>query len=560
MLKTFLLVLLTAQIAFSQSTQTLKTTVKTATVFTQGAQLFSKQTVTLGAGVTNLIFENVSPNLMEKSLQASAGGGLVIMDVRYNLQFAEVEKKPDDPTQKKLRRDLKLVEDSLVEHGFLLKDIQNRKNDLTTERTVVVGNRLMRGELQRDSLALFIKSVDFLRTRLRELDADLLKIEREQYRAGLVQNQLAERKATLQKILSGNYPADGTQPEPVPQVIVTVQTEKALTTEIALNYFVQQAGWTASYDLRANRTSTDIELNHLAKVWQQSGIEWKNVVLTLSTGDPNQSNVKPVLSPVLLSFQPAFALYDSKEKTALAKRAAPLQNQNYILSAPATEAASGQVKDDVGVEDYTTVSKNMLRVEYEISLPYTIQSDNQQHNVTIQNRKVSAMYQYSVVPKLDPDAFLMARVTGWEDLNLIEGPARVYFDGSYVGESYINPNTVNDTMLLNLGRDKSIVVKRQRLKDKSREKILTEDRVLTQDFEITVRNTKNMPIRIVVEDQIPVSKEGNIKVDKLDYGKARYNVDTGKLTWDFKLDSKDNKRLEFSYEIRYPRDRQVYNL
>jgi uncharacterized protein (TIGR02231 family) len=213
-----------------------------------------------------------------------------------------------------------------------------------------------------------------------------------------------------------------------------------------------------------------------------------------------------------------------------------------------------------GVYDYTTVTQNALRVEYEIALRYTIASDRQAHNVVIQNRKIPAQYNYTVVPKLDPDVFLMARLTDWEDLNLVPGTARVYFEGTYVGQTAINPGSTNDTLLLNLGRDKSIVVKRVKMKDKSREKILNENKMVTKTFEISVRNTKAIPIRLIVEDQMPISSDPTIKITYEEYGKASFNPDTGKLIWDFKLDPKENKRVSFSYEVKYPKDRALANL
>jgi uncharacterized protein (TIGR02231 family) len=349
----------------------------------------------------------------------------------------------------------------------------------------------------------------------------------------------------------------------VPQVIVTVQSDKPVTAELSLNYFVANAGWAASYDLRASKNSTDIEMNHIAKVWQSTGLDWKDVLLTLSTGNPGQSNVKPALSPFLLSFlQPGYYLDALKTGDDRAKKQSEVAAINAAEPATLSETVvtAGPARDRKGVEEYTKVSENMIRVEYEISLPYTILSDGQQHTVVIQNRKIPATYQYSVVPKLDPDAFLMARVTDWEDMKLVPGAARIYFDDSYVGESYINPNTVNDTLLLNLGRDKSIVVKRQKMKDKSKDRVLSDTRVLTREFEITIRNTKNIPIRITVEDQMPVSRDVAIKVENQEDSRASYNADTGKLVWDFKMDSKDNKRILFRYEVKYPKDRLVPNL
>jgi uncharacterized protein (TIGR02231 family) len=165
-----------------------------------------------------------------------------------------------------------------------------------------------------------------------------------------------------------------------------------------------------------------------------------------------------------------------------------------------------------------------------------------------------------VVPKLDVDAFLIARVTEWEDMNLIAGSARVYFDNSYIGESYINPRNTNDTLQLNLGRDKSIVVTRNKLKDKCKDKSFSDKHLLTRVYEINIRNTKNIPIRMVVEDQLPVTKEQNIKIEYTENSDAKFNPETGKLLWDFNLKPRDSKRLIFSFEISSPKDKPLSNI
>jgi uncharacterized protein (TIGR02231 family) len=209
---------------------------------------------------------------------------------------------------------------------------------------------------------------------------------------------------------------------------------------------------------------------------------------------------------------------------------------------------------------YTQVTQNMMRIEYEIKLKYSIESDNKQHNVIIQTKSVPALYSYSITPKVEPDAFLMARVTDWEDMNLIAGTARVYFDNSYIGETHINPNNTNDTLQLNLGRDKSIVVTRTRVKDKTKDKIFSDNRVWTRTYDIVIRNTKNIPIRLIVEDQMPITKEQDIKIDYLEMANGQLNKDTGIITWDFNLSAKDTKKIRFSYEVKAPKDRTVNNL
>lgn len=550
MKKILLLLLIVGHSAYAQTPKPIKSRVDKVIVFNRGAQLFATEKVALPAGTTDLVFENVSPQLLEASLQAGAGGGAVVMDVRYHLQYAIVEKKPSDPTLKKFEKDLKGVLDSLTDIGFTMKGLQNQINNLATERNVLLNNRLMKGELQRDSLIIFQQSIEFLRQRLDNINTAMLKLEREQYRWSELRDGLQQRQATLQTLISGNYAPPTADAQPVSQVIVTVLSERALNTDVTINYFVENAGWTPSYDLRADNNSTDIELNHRAGVYQNSGIEWKDVLLTLSTGNPNESSVKPVLSPFLLSYTQYVAMERKKMKETLASKP-----QAGAMTDDMKDSEEDSGPDIDGVYDYTTVSQNALRVEYEISLKYTIASDGQAHNVVIQNRKIPAQYNYTVVPKLDPDVFLMARLTDWEDLNLVPGTARVYFAGTYVGQTAINPGSTNDTLLLNLGRDKSIVVKRIKLKDKSREKILNENKMVTKTYEISVRNTKAIPIRLIVEDQMPISADPSIKITYEEYGKASFNPDTGKLVWDFKLDPKENKKVSFTYEVKYPKDR-----
>jgi len=553
----FLLLFLPA-LAAAQTEKTIKTAVQKATVFTQGAELFSTETVNLTAGTTDLVFENVSPYLEQNSVQAALSGDAVIMDVHFNLKYATVLPKESDPARKKLERDLKMIADSLVEWSFVNKGVQNKINNFTTERQVLVQNRLMRGEQQRDSLRLFTQSIDFLRLRLNDIDNELLLLERERYRLTLIQQQLQTRQNVLQTMLSGNYAVENANPQPVPQIIVTVMSERSTAVQMTLHYFVPQAGWTASYDLRAAKSSPEITLHHQAGVYQNTGLDWSKVLLTLSTGNPNQANDKPSLSPSYLNFEAPVTYYrdDRAQKAGAARK--ETADATTLSEVVVVKPEEEDEKD--GVADFVTVNENLLRVEYEISLPYTIQSDGKPHNVVIQERKVPAVYNYTVVPKLDPDVFLVARLTDWEDMNLLPGPARVYFDGSYVGQTQLNPSNIGDTLPINLGRDKSIVVKRIKVKDKSREKTLSDQKIVTKTFEISVRNTKSVPIRLLVEDQMPIAQDAAIKIEYLEFSKASFNPDSGKLTWDLKLDPKDSKKLIFSYEVKYPKDRTLRNL
>jgi uncharacterized protein (TIGR02231 family) len=560
---------LSLSVLHAQTEKKLKTSVQRATLFQQGALLSATETISLSSGTTNIVFENVSPHVQVESIQATTKNDLIIMDVQYRLKYAEtskIETQANDPKVLRWQTELRAVQDSLDDLGFTKRDIDNRRQSLQTERQVLTSNRLMRGDLQRDSLALFMQSLDYLRRRQMDIDSELIKVEKEAFRENRLRTQLNQSLTRLNALIAGlGTPSDNTPTKPVPQIIVTVMAEQAMVADINLSYFVHAAGWTATYDLHASKETQSIDLKHRATVFQNTGIDWKDVLLTLSTGNPNQGNIKPNLTPQYLVFEtPILIATESYKKEARISAAPALQNQNYmnqgsVGNAPLTDQAVQEAEKD-GVMDYTEVTENMLRVEYQIKLKYSIASDNKPHNVVIQSKTMPAIYTYAVVPKLDPDAFLMARVTDWEEMNLIAGAARIYFDNSYIGESYINPRHTNDTLQLNLGRDKSIVVTRTKVKERSKDKSFSDNQVQTRAYDILVRNTKNLPIRIIVEDQMPVTKEQDIKIEYLENSGARFNPETGKLIWDLNLKPKDTKKLSFGYEVKSPKDKALNNL
>ncbi len=575
-----IMILLATSLIQSLSAQTqpekiVKSTVKKATIFQQGVVLTSIESVSINAGTTNIIFENVSPQLQANSLQAAGKNDLIIMDVQYQLKYAEVVKtdvKPDDPKVLAWQAEVQTLQDSLEELVFVRKNIQNRNQTLQNERNVITNNRMMRGDFQKDSLQLFTQSIDFLRKRMMDINSELLKLEKETQQELRLRNKLNARIQNLNTLIVGlGVPVNTNPTKPVSQVIVTVMSERATLAEVSITYFVAAAGWTASYDLKASKESQTIDLKHRATVYQNTGLDWKDVLLTLSTGNPSQENVKPVLSPQFVGFyvaqvgSPSGRGYDGKIPAYGSVTGVNQQVTQNSSNMGGSRGEELQLKmeekmdrmDRNGVTDFTNVNQNMMRIEYEIKLKYTIESDNKPHNVVIQSKTMPAQYSYSVVPKLDLDVFLIARVTDWEDMNLIAGAARVYFDNSYIGESYINPRNTSDTLQLNLGRDKSIVVTRNKVKDKCKDKSFSDNHLWTRVYEIQVRNSKQIAIRMVVEDQMPVTKEQDIKIEYTEDSGAKFNPETGKLLWDFNLKPKDNKRLVFSYEVKSPKSKQL---
>jgi uncharacterized protein (TIGR02231 family) len=210
--------------------------------------------------------------------------------------------------------------------------------------------------------------------------------------------------------------------------------------------------------------------------------------------------------------------------------------------------------------DYTTVSESAVTVEYEISIPYNIASDNKPHSVSVQTLSIPAAYRYYCAPKLDPDAFLLAKITGWDKYNLLNGNLNIFFDGTFVGTSYLDTRTTSDTLDVSLGRDKNVVVKRTLLKDFSDKKIIGLNKKETRAYEISIRNKKKAEIEIDIEDQMPLTTSNEIEIEALETSGAKYNKETGLLSWNMKVATGDEKKFRFSFSVKYPKDKSLSNL
>ena len=542
---------------FSTSAQVPKTytsKLQKVTVYLQGAHLYYNENVALQAGNNELIFENISPYINAASLQASSRGA-VVMDIKHQIKYKEkvvVTRKYD--------KEIENVLDSMEDITYQMKDIDNKTYVLETEKNMLLNNRIIKGQPLRDSLATLRDGMLFLKEKLNSIYEQGLKLERQKNKLQKQKNKLNARHATLVLLQSGNDLTNNTAAQPVHQVIVTMFSDVPTTTQVNFNYFVQTANWMPVYDLQATSATNNFQLKYFANVTQNTGIEWANVPLTLSTSNPNETNVKPELTPWYLSFM---EYYREKSKSkSISNAKVPMQAETLSLKKDIQDDVEFDANEDQKyIENYVAITENIIRTEYEIKLSYTIAADGKMHKVLINQKDIPMVMQFAAVPKVCTDAFLIAKVTGWEDMNIIPGKARLYFDGGYVGEMYLDASTTTDTLNVNLGRDKSIVLTRKKIKENYKDKVFTDEKVETRTIELVVRNTKNVPIEIVLEDQIPVvAGTSEIKVVLLKNDGATLDEATGKLTWNVKLKVKDSEKITFTYEIRYPKGKVLAGL
>jgi uncharacterized protein (TIGR02231 family) len=230
------------------------------------------------------------------------------------------------------------------------------------------------------------------------------------------------------------------------------------------------------------------------------------------------------------------------------------------------EAPQAMAMDAAPLQEVSTTAafvntvQTTLAVNFDIAIPYNINSGGNAEMVDIQNHSLRSNYKYYTVPKFDKDAFLTAIITDWEKYNLLPGTANVYFEGTFVGTTDIAGGEAKDTLLISMGRDKKIISKREVVEEfKSRKNVGSNIRE-SFGYRITLRNIKNEPISIVMEDQVPISQDSRIEVELEDAKGADFNRETGKLTWNLTLQPLENKEILLKYNVKYPKGKNIQGL
>lgn len=528
----------------------IKSSIHEVTVYTSGAQVYRKANFNVKPGITELIVEGVSPNIDPKSLQVKAFGNVVLIDSKYQVYYPKPETPKLEGLPLKIRKDINLLQDSINNVSYDLKELQDEIDVLNTSKNILSNNGAIRGQGKvNDSIQLLKQAMDYYQLKMNEINKKLQQLSKRQKAKNTTLQEMNARMSDLQNYQSSNTPKVPTGP--IHRIIVTLQSKEVVAGRLAISYLASGASWTPSYDIRSEITSGKVNLTYKANIQQNTGENWDDIQLTLSTNNPYQNKVKPDLHPWYVdyyNFQAVNGRLNSYSITPSPSTAYEKKAEKYTADA-AMEAETAA--------DFTTVINRVLSAEYKIDLPYTIESSNESHLVLVRNVDLTANYRYYTVPKIDPGVFLVAEVLKLEDLQLVPASANIFFDGTYIGETYIDPTAMNDTLKLSLGKDPNIIAKRILLKKDFKEKVIGNDIERTYAYEISVKNLKANTIELVIEDQIPVTSNGEIVIEAVNTDKATYDKTTGKLTWAINLKTKAADKMTYSFKIKYPKDRNV---
>lgn len=508
--------------------------IEEVTVFTSAAQITRHASQVVKTGNQVLRFTGLSPMVNPSSIQVKAGKEVIIVSVHHEMNYLKENHSPQYIALKDSVRDLELK----------LKLNKSLQEVLREEKAMVTANKSVKGEARLDVEDLE-DVADFFRNRLSEISLKLIEIQEEQ---SSIDEDLARLRQQLNQLNQENN-------KKTSELVVEVNALKSGNAIFELSYTVYNARWEPVYDVRAEGIEQPISVAMNARITQQTGVDWKNVKLSLSTGNPSVSNEIPELNKWVLDYQ--YPVLKSKQYRSDGRQksmapAVAMENA-YTL----TEADAEGLDLNADTYAWTATAEHGTQTSFDIKIPYSVPSDGKSHQVQIRDFELPATYTYFAVPKLNPDVFLLARAANWQKDFVLSGTSRIYMDGTYIGESYINARIVSDTLSISLGRDPQITLLREPMTDYNSSKTMGSSKKAQRGFAYTVVNKRQSPVEIRVKDQVPVSSQKDIEVEITELSDGKHNSNTGEVVWDLKLPTSGKKKFEFRFEVKYPKDQNI---
>jgi len=527
----FILLLFAAAAANAQNQVLFNTSLETVTVYRSGAELNHTVKVNLLAGSSEIILGNIANTIDQNSIQLSAPANVTILSTTFVRDYLKSENKSAAYIK---------VEDSLNIAKKDLNAIQNKRSVDENLLVLLDKNQTVGGVSSGLSVAELIKMADYYKAKQLDLKNSIYGYQVLETKQQAKINKLQQQLNELSTDKSGTKG----------QLLLQIITKEATAAVFNLSYLSPSASWVPFYDLRAENTSAPLKIVYKANVVQYTGVDWKKVKLSLSTATPSQNGTAPLLSAWFLRFG-----------SPNTYRNQTMQNTVQTMESRAPMKAGGNSQTaDVVDRNLATANNNILNTSFDLDIPYDIQSNSKAHSVTLNTYNQPVNYKYYSVPKLESEAFLLAEMANYEKLNLLPGDANIIFENTYVGKSFINPNATTDTLNLSMGRDKKIVVKREKVAEQSGTKLLGSSKKQTFTYEIRLRNGKSEAVNLLLKDQYPVSTDKSIEIELISADGAIINTETGVLTWKLTLKPGVTEKVRISYSVKYPKDQTIENL
>lgn len=529
--------------ATPHSTVILETRLVAVTVYTDQALITRRGKVTLTGQEQAFTLPSLPLTLQPESVRASGMGSVAVQlrDVQAERVFAT------EPVDDRIAQ--------LTEQIEQLTDEQQAINDRiaadTLQRSFIEGlsekavDRFSRSLAQQQvSLAETRNLLNFVGQRYSDLSAAIAQHRREQ-------TQLAKQiQALYQQLQQRQTP----RPTESYRLTVGVAPAGAGEFELEVSYLCDRARWKPLYDFRVGSTDDRVHLTYLAEVTQTTGEDWSAVALTLSTAKPGLGTLPPKLTPwyvdVLQAMpSPAPMLARKRAVTSAAPGNNDREDYEMLMASCSVEpmqlmvvaeAPPAQITNDGGVVTFAIDGNN------------NIPGDGAFHKITIFNDDYPSQLQYIAVPKLVSFAYLQAVVTNPTDsVTLLPGQANIFRDNRFVGTTPLENIAPGQEFRLNLGIDEGLKLSRDLIERKVDKQLIGGQRRITYAYRLGVTNLRDQEAILTLTEQLPVSRNEQIKV-RLNRTSPQIQMgEMGVLEWLLPLEPNGKQELSYQFTVEH---------
>lgn len=516
--------------------------IEAVTVFPDGATVTRRASVQLPAGASVLVFKGLSPLVDPASIRVAGEGGAALSIGSVDVRTVPGEARPSSNPE-----------------------LEGRIDALKRQRALLQG-QIEAAEGKKAAIQAFARPpetpaggtplpVDQWGAAWDAIGGALDKAG--QALAGL-REQDRKLEADIEALVAARPRA--TPPgAPRRDVAVGVETTEPFEGTIEISYRTGGANWQPVYDVRLDTGARDrkpsLEIVRRAVVSQKTGEDWSDVALTVSTVRTAGGTAAPEPNTLVLNlWDPELAA----RRVAPAPMAAPV-----IAAAPANEvAAAAEVRRKVAVEETARVESAPFQSAFKVPGKVTLAGDGTKRNLLLSARKAEAALQVKASPGLEETAYLETSFVNDEEAALLPGEVNLQRDGMFVGRARFALVPPGDKTDLGFGADDRVKVTRAPVRRKETEPGWTSStRTDTREFRTVVRNLHDVPVKITVLDQVPVSENASITVDLLPTTTAATEKQVGDkrgvMSWTWDYQPGEQKEVRLGYRVKWPADREL---
>ena len=343
-------------------------------------------------------------------------------------------------------------------------------------------------------------------------------------------------------------------------LLIAIEATGSGEFELEISYVVTGATWTPLYDLRVDSVSHSVYLSYLAEISQNSGEDWNDVALTLSTAKPGLGTLPPQLKPWYID-KPAVPVAVQQKRRSLSRsysmnpddRERSSEEIAFSLEM-AEEETNNESETVIGAESLNgKVSKQGSVVTFKLKNKSNILSDGTPHKTTIFHDDYPCCFDYVTMPRLVSFAYLQANVkNSLNGATLLPGKANIFRDDVFVGTTEIANTVAGEEFKLNLGIDEGLKIERELVERQVDKKLIGNNRKITYTYKLVITNLLQHEANLKLFEQLPVSRNEQIKVRLSRTSPQIHPSEMGILSWDLIIPFEGKQDISYQFTVEHP--------